>query len=74
MILHKDRQFCIIHTARGKIVGHQPFKKLNGQNIEFLCKISTELIYFFFYFFFYFLRNRCSIRENISTKYIKYNV
>jgi hypothetical protein len=26
MILHKDRQFVIIHTARGKNVGNQPFK------------------------------------------------
>jgi hypothetical protein len=43
MILHKDGQFLIIHSARGKIVGHQPFKKVIGQNIEFLCNISTEL-------------------------------
>jgi hypothetical protein len=44
MTLHKDRQFLIINTARGKNVGHQPFKKVTGQNIEFLCKISAELI------------------------------
>jgi hypothetical protein len=44
MILHKDRQFIILHTARGKNVGHQPFKKVTDQNIEFLCKISSELI------------------------------
>jgi hypothetical protein len=44
MILHKDRQFLIIHIARGKNVAHQPFKKVIGQNIEFLGKISTELI------------------------------
>jgi hypothetical protein len=36
MILHKDRQFLIIYTARGKNVGHQPFKKVIGQNIEFV--------------------------------------
>jgi hypothetical protein len=67
MILHKDRQFLINHIARGKNVGHLPFKKVIGQNIEFLCEISTELIYTF-------LRNLCSIRENISTKEIKYIV
>jgi hypothetical protein len=43
MILHKDRKFLLIHTARGD-VGHQQFKKVIGQNIEFLCKLSTELI------------------------------
>jgi hypothetical protein len=44
MILHKDRQFLIIHIAKGKNIDHLPFKKVIGQNIEFLCKISTELI------------------------------
>jgi hypothetical protein len=44
MILHKDMQFLIIHSARGKNVGHQPSKKVIGQNIEVLCKILTELI------------------------------
>jgi hypothetical protein len=34
MILHKDKQFLIIHTARGENVGHQPFKKVIGLNIE----------------------------------------
>jgi hypothetical protein len=47
MILHKDRQFLIIHAARGENEGHQSFKKVIGQNIEFSCKISTELIYTF---------------------------
>ena len=44
MILNEDRQFLLIHTARGENVGHQPLKKVIGQNIEFLSKISTELI------------------------------
>ena len=44
MPLHKDRQFVIIHIARGKNVGHLTFKEVIGQNTEFLCKISTELI------------------------------
>jgi hypothetical protein len=44
MILHKDRQFLIIHIVKGKNVGRLPFKKVIGQNIEFLCKILTELI------------------------------
>jgi hypothetical protein len=30
MILHKDRQFFTIHIARGKNVGHMPFKESNG--------------------------------------------
>jgi hypothetical protein len=42
MISHKDRQFLIIHIARGKIVGHQPFMKVIGQNIEFLGKIQLN--------------------------------
>jgi hypothetical protein len=49
MILHKDRQFLIIHIAKGQNVGHQPFKKVIGENIEFLCRISTELIKIFFF-------------------------
>jgi hypothetical protein len=44
MILPKDRQFLLIHTARGKNVGNRPFKKVIGQNIEFLCNYWTELI------------------------------
>jgi hypothetical protein len=30
--------------CKGENLGHQPFKTVIGQNIEFLCKISTELI------------------------------
>jgi hypothetical protein len=51
MILYKDRKFLTIHTARGKNVGHLPFKKVIGQNIEFLRKNSTKLIQTFFFFF-----------------------
>ena len=44
MILHRDRHPLIIHIARGKNVGHLPFKEVITQNIEFLSKISTEQI------------------------------
>jgi hypothetical protein len=44
MVSHKDRQYLIIHIASGENAGHLPFKIVIGQNIEFLCKISTELI------------------------------
>jgi hypothetical protein len=42
MFLHKDRQFLIIHTARGKIVGHQPFKKVIGQILNFYAKFQLN--------------------------------
>jgi hypothetical protein len=37
MILPKDNQLLVIYTAR-KNVGHQPFKKVIGQNFEFYTK------------------------------------
>jgi hypothetical protein len=40
MILHKDRHFVMIHTVRGKKVGYQPFKKVIGKNIDFLCNMN----------------------------------
>jgi hypothetical protein len=42
MILHKGRQFLIIHTAMGKNVGQQPFKKVTGQDIEFYAKVRLN--------------------------------
>jgi hypothetical protein len=42
IILHKDRQFLKIHTAKGKNVGHQPFKKVIFQNIEFYAKFRLN--------------------------------
>jgi hypothetical protein len=38
MILPKDSQHVIIYTVREKKVGHHPFKKVIGQNIEFYAK------------------------------------
>jgi hypothetical protein len=38
MNLPKDSQYLIIHTVRGKNVGHLPFEKVIGQYTEFLCK------------------------------------
>ena len=49
MILHRDTHLLIIHIERGKNLGHLPFKEVIGQNIEFLCKISAELIYRLFF-------------------------
>jgi hypothetical protein len=67
MICQKKAKNHIIYIIRRKNVGHRPFKKVIGQNIEFYAKFLEKQFRLRF-------KIRCSIWEIISTTLTEYSV